>query len=70
MHEGSADSGHYYAFIYERKTKKWYRFNDFKVTEVLETTVFEESYGDPSSASKSCAYALIYINKEISNKLD
>jgi ubiquitin carboxyl-terminal hydrolase 25 len=30
-HEGIADSGHYYSFIYDRKAKIWYKFNDHKV---------------------------------------
>jgi len=31
MHDGFADSGHYYAFIYDRASKIWYRFNDHTI---------------------------------------
>eukprot|EP01080_Neovahlkampfia_damariscottae_P001684 gene1684-453_t len=31
VHIGTADSGHYYSFIMERSTRKWYEFNDTKV---------------------------------------
>jgi len=33
VHEGNAESGHYYAFIFDRASEKWFRFNDFRVTE-------------------------------------
>lgn len=46
--------------------RKWYRFNDYKVLEVEEATVFEESFGD--NAKKSCAYGLIYVDKDITAK--
>ena len=45
-HEGTSDSGHYYSFIFDRKAKQWYKFNDHKVTKVEEHDVFAESYGD------------------------
>lgn len=46
VHEGSGDSGHYYAFIFDRKDHKWYRFNDYKISEESEAQVWEESFGD------------------------
>jgi ubiquitin carboxyl-terminal hydrolase 25/28 len=32
IHDGTADSGHYYSFIFDRKVNKWYRFNDHNVS--------------------------------------
>jgi ubiquitin C-terminal hydrolase len=43
VHTGDGDQGHYYAFIYDRKCQKWYRFNDYKITEEDESVVFNES---------------------------
>jgi ubiquitin carboxyl-terminal hydrolase 25 len=60
IHQGSGEHGHYYAFIFDRKAQKWYRFNDFKVSEETEARVMDESFGD--AASKTSAYGLIYIN--------
>jgi ubiquitin carboxyl-terminal hydrolase 25/28 len=45
VHEGGSENGHYYAFIFDRNQSKWYRFNDYKVTEETTKTVFSESFG-------------------------
>ena len=29
VHDGDAESGHYYAFIFDRAGNKWWRMNDF-----------------------------------------
>lgn len=68
IHQGSGEHGHYYAFLFDRKAHKWYRFNDYKVTEETEDKVFEESFGDPNS--KTSAYGLIYINSEIAQSVE
>jgi ubiquitin C-terminal hydrolase len=46
VHEGTGEMGHYYSFIFDRSAHKWYRFNDYKVSEETEDRVFEESFGD------------------------
>ena len=33
IHEGSADSGHYYSFIYDFDGKSWKKYNDINITE-------------------------------------
>ena len=63
IHEGDSDQGHYYAFIYDRNQFKWFRFNDYRVTEETEDKVFEESFG--GTQKKTCAYGLIYVNQDI-----
>lgn len=55
--------GHYYAFIYDRCTHEWYRFNDYQVTLETEDKVLEEGFG--GSQRPTCAYGLIYVNQEI-----
>ena len=45
IHEGYAETGHYYAFIYDRAEKIWYRFNDHTVTKEQEGVVFSEAFG-------------------------
>ena len=67
VHEGDSESGHYYAFIFDRKEFKWYRFNDFRVTVETEDKVFEEAFGNNSTHTS--AYGLIYVNNEISQSL-
>jgi ubiquitin carboxyl-terminal hydrolase 25/28 len=58
IHEGAANSGHYYAFIYNNRTGKWYKFNDIYVSEVSEEKVLKDAYGD--GRSRTNANCLIY----------
>ncbi|KAJ3119387.1 ubiquitin-specific protease ubp2 [Nowakowskiella sp. JEL0407] len=57
IHEGQADFGHYWSFMYDRQTKRWLKYNDSIVTEVPESVVFEDTTG--SSAN---AYCLMYCD--------
>jgi ubiquitin carboxyl-terminal hydrolase 25/28 len=59
IHDGKADSGHYYAFIYDRHSKSWLKFSDFTVSRVEEQEVFDISFGGKGEA---CAYGVIYVN--------
>jgi ubiquitin carboxyl-terminal hydrolase 25/28 len=52
VHDGNAESGHYYTFIFDRVSEKWWRYNDFQVTEETEENVFAESFG--GSGIKNC----------------
>jgi hypothetical protein len=65
VHSGSSDVGHYHSFVYDRKANKWYRFNDYKVSLETEERVMQESMGDSSAQYPTCAYTLIYVNKDI-----
>ena len=49
IHDGNAQSGHYFAFIYDRFQKKWRKFNDIRVTEVSEEEVFKQANGGENS---------------------
>lgn len=33
IHEGGADSGHYYSYIYDHSHSKWRKYNDLNITE-------------------------------------
>ncbi len=46
VHDGRADSGHYYSYIYDFDVKKWRKFNDIQVTdEIDENKMLTECYG-------------------------
>lgn len=45
MHIGSADSGHYYSFIQDRVTSKWYEFNDTVVRDFDIEDLPDEAFG-------------------------
>lgn len=61
MHEGTADSGHYYCYIWDEKSKRWYKYNDSTVTEAKEEDLLFEAYGRPDSTKNACC--LFYRNK-------
>lgn len=62
IHDGTAESGHYYSFIYDRKQDLWWRFSDVNVSIEVEDVVFRESFGGQTASLKT-AYSLIYINE-------
>lgn len=61
MHDGRADSGHYYSFIFDRKLGTWWRFSDHEVRMEAEEDVFKEAIGGQPNSQKA-AYSLMYIN--------
>ena len=51
IHDGSAESGHYYSYIRDLASDKWRCFNDHRVTEVsLEQVLVESAGGSTKSA--------------------
>ena len=62
IHDGTAESGHYYSFIYDRKQDVWWRFSDVNVSIELEEVVFREAFGGQTANLKT-AYSLIYVNE-------
>lgn len=62
IHDGTAESGHYYSFIYDRKSDVWWRFSDINVSIEVEDVVFQEAFGGQAASLKT-AYSLIYVNE-------
>jgi ubiquitin carboxyl-terminal hydrolase 25/28 len=62
MHDGLAESGHYYSFIFDRKLNCWWRFSDHDVRMETEEDVFKEAIGGQQNKA---AYSLMYINRYI-----
>jgi hypothetical protein len=65
VHLGYADSGHYYSFIQDRSTNKWFEFNDTTVRDFNFDDIAEEAYGGETSGYDAKekiknAYMLIY----------
>jgi hypothetical protein len=67
VHDGNANSGHYYTLIYDRFQKKWRKFNDIRVTEYTEEDVFKEAEGGHSWMT---AYWLVYVQEGIAKELE
>jgi ubiquitin carboxyl-terminal hydrolase 25/28 len=63
IHNGNANTGHYYSFIFDRNQKKWWKYSDLKVEPVEEEDVMTLAMG--SEKSWESAYWLTYINPSI-----
>ncbi|NWY43453.1 UBP28 hydrolase, partial [Sylvia atricapilla] len=63
VHEGQANAGHYWAFIYDQPRQRWLKYNDILVTESSWEELERESFGGLRNAS---AYCLMYISDQVS----
>ncbi|CAD8199682.1 unnamed protein product [Paramecium octaurelia] len=61
IHEGMANSGHYYTYIKDFRLNKWFKFNDIRVTEETREKVFQDAIGVKPGIN---AYLLIYVKDE------
>ncbi|NXW86424.1 UBP25 hydrolase, partial [Alopecoenas beccarii] len=59
VHEGQANAGHYWAYIYDHHQKRWMKYNDISVTKSTWEELERDSFGGYRNAS---AYCLMYIN--------
>lgn len=55
VHSGAISGGHYYVYIRDTSTNKWWNFNDSSVTEVSEKTVLEAQGGFTTTNAYSSA---------------
>jgi ubiquitin C-terminal hydrolase len=67
IHDGVANSGHYYAYVYDRVQKIWWKLNDHDVSVAEEEALMEEAFGQPNSYKSACN--LIYVNDHILKNL-
>ena len=67
VHDGSAESGHYFTFIYDRHQQKWRKYNDVHVSEVSEEVVFKISEGGFKNSS---AYWVVYVDEEVAQNTE
>jgi len=66
VHSGEAESGHYFSYIFDRQRQKWFKFDDYKVSEESEQAVFEVSRG---GKDKSACCCLIYLSQDQISKM-
>ncbi|KAJ8394682.1 hypothetical protein AAFF_G00042820 [Aldrovandia affinis] len=59
VHEGQANAGHYWAYIYNPHHRRWMKYNDISVTKSSWEELVRDSFGGYRNAS---AYCLMYIN--------
>ena len=65
IHDGSAESGHYYTLIKDHHQNVWREFNDVRVRQLSEEEVLAHSLG---GVDKRSAYWLVYISAETRQK--
>lgn len=63
IHEGTAESGHYYCFI-KLARDCWVKFNDFHTKQFTEDEVLAIAYGDKGSSAAS-AYCVFYMRDDL-----
>eukprot|EP00826_Nyctotherus_ovalis_P056856 TRINITY_DN7755_c0_g1_i15.p1 TRINITY_DN7755_c0_g1~~TRINITY_DN7755_c0_g1_i15.p1 ORF type:complete len:771 (+),score=212.17 TRINITY_DN7755_c0_g1_i15:500-2812(+) len=63
-HSGVPESGHYYAYIYDKTHKKWRKYNDRQVTDEDRDNIFPPPQNTKPAPILSSAYCLIYTKKE------
>jgi ubiquitin C-terminal hydrolase len=76
IHSGTSEAGHYYSFIKEEDSRKWYEFNDELIAEMDYRKVEEEGFGglvrstDPEHRyeKKMSAYMLFYQKTQSSKE--
>ncbi|KAM6969944.1 ubiquitin carboxyl-terminal hydrolase 28 [Aplochiton taeniatus] len=64
VHEGQANAGHYWAYIYDHAGQRWMKYNDVIVSESSWEELVRDSYGGMTNAS---AYCLMYIDDCMAN---
>ncbi|KAF6106978.1 ubiquitin specific peptidase 28 [Phyllostomus discolor] len=62
VHEGQANAGHYWAYVYNQPRQVWLKYNDISVTESSWEELERDSYGGLRNVS---AYCLMYINDKL-----
>ncbi|KFO09520.1 Ubiquitin carboxyl-terminal hydrolase 25, partial [Balearica regulorum gibbericeps] len=58
VHEGQANAGHYWAYIYDHHQNRWMKYNDISVTK----STWEELERDSFGGYRNAAYCLMYIS--------
>jgi hypothetical protein len=67
IHDGLAENGHYYSYVYDRVVRAWWKLDDHRVSRVDEATVMAEAYGGEGYKS---ACNLFYISAHVSEMIE
>ena len=64
MHEGEASYGHYWLYMWDRATDRWFKYNDSVVSQVPSSVVFQDTSGKNGNV-----YALAYVRDGVETSL-
>ena len=59
-HSGAISGGHYYAYVKNLESKKWYNFNDSNVSEISEEKVCESWGGTAGTEIQNKLFLIIF----------
>ena len=62
IHDGLAENGHYYSYIFDRVLGHWWKLDDHRVTKADEAELMAEAFGGEGYKS---ACNLFYISKTV-----
>jgi ubiquitin carboxyl-terminal hydrolase 25/28 len=65
IHEGSAEMGHYYSYVFDIETNSWKKYNDINISDESPEQVFKEAKGH----NVTSAYYLVYVLKDVLSTL-
>ncbi|KAK4509805.1 uncharacterized protein ATC70_007109 [Mucor velutinosus] len=57
IHQGQANYGHYWVYIYDHKGDQWWKYNDSLVTKVNESEILHDTTGSTANP-----YFLVYVD--------
>ncbi|ORY98657.1 hypothetical protein BCR43DRAFT_487914 [Syncephalastrum racemosum] len=58
IHQGQANYGHYWIYIYDRTGQQWWKYNDSRITKVNEDEIFRDNGGTTANP-----YFLVYVRE-------
>ena len=64
IHDGLAENGHYYVYVYDRVVGHWWKLDDHRCSKADEETVMKEALGGEGYKS---ACNLFYISKKVAD---
>ncbi|KAG0183416.1 ubiquitin-specific protease ubp2 [Apophysomyces sp. BC1021] len=64
IHQGQANYGHYWVYIYDKPKDQWWKYNDSQVSKVDESEIFRDTTGSTANP-----YFLVYVKDEVSEAL-
>ncbi|KRX00934.1 hypothetical protein PPERSA_09540 [Pseudocohnilembus persalinus] len=68
VHQGGAQAGHYYCYVFDFNKDIWIKFSDQDIQETDEQTVFNEALG--GEKKDQSAFGLIYIPKSLKETME
>lgn len=68
IHDGVAEQGHYFTYVYDRVKKQWWKLNDHDASMELEEEVFKTAFGDNGTQRSACN--IVYMSKHIADQID